>query len=468
MQIEKLELSNFRCYSQLDIRFHPRLTVLVAANGEGKTSILDAIRIGLWMFVSQFDLARSSGGNDRANALTLDDVRLVKESPGLELAGGMLRQLPCKVRLHSVLDGQQLAWTRERKREAAGTKTLEGPGCKQVKLLAARLQEEIRDTSRPRISLPLFGYYGTGRLWSHKRVTESKRGGNAASKNIRTIAYQDCLDPASSFRQFEVWFARVYKTAREQQIKSLEENQLIELHKTAAFPLIAAVQKAVDTVLDPLGWKNLEYSEKYDKSLILHHPQQGTLKVAQLSDGIKNMLGMIADIAYRCVMLNGHLGAAAAEQTSGVIMIDEVDMHLHPQWQQTVLNSLMRAFPAMQFVVTTHSPQVLTTVASESIRIFKNGQVHAAPKGSQGAESSRLLKSIFEVNTRPLHDPNTQMLHRYAELVYADQWHSQDAQQLRQQLDQVFGNEEPLLLALDLHRENREWELSLEDDSQNS
>lgn len=467
MHIEKLELSNFRCYSQLDINFHPRLTVLVAANGEGKTSILDAIRIGLWMFVSQFDLARS-GGNDSANSLALDDVRLEKESPGLELAGGMLRKLPCQVRLHCVLDGQRMAWTRERKREAAGTKTLEGAGCKEVKFLAEQLQKNIRDTNRPRISLPLFGYYGTGRLWSHKRVTKSKRSGNAASKNIRTIAYQDCLDPASSFRQFEDWFSRVYKTAREQQIKSLEENQPIELQQTSTFQLIVAVQKAVNTVLEPLGWKNLEYSEKYDKSLIMHHPQQGTLKVAQLSDGIKNMLGMIADIAYRCVMLNGHLGATAAEQTSGIIMIDEVDMHLHPQWQQTVLASLMKAFPAMQFVVTTHSPQVLTTVASESIRIFKNGQVHGAPKGSQGAESSRLLKRIFEVDTRPQHDPNTQKLHRYAELVYADQWNSQDAQLLRQQLDQIYGNEEPLLIALDLHRENREWELSLEDDSQNS
>lgn len=172
----------------------------------------------------------------------------------------------------------------------------------------------------------------------------------------------------------------------------------------------------------------------------------------------------LARTAYRCVLLNSHLGLQAADKTTGVILIDEVDMHLHPQWQQNVLGSLAKAFPSLQFVVTTHSPQVLTTVASKSIRVIKEGELFAAPKGSQGAEASRLLKSIFDVDVRPPLEKNTQDLEEYAQLVYADKWTSDRAVELRQMLDEVFGNEEPKLTELDLHIENREWEQSLEED----
>jgi len=184
--------------------------------------------------------------------------------------------------------------------------------------------------------------------------------------------------------------------------------------------------------------------------------------MSQLSDGIKNMIGMIADIAYRCVLLNSHLGKDAARLSTGLVMIDEIDMHLHPQWQQSVISSLEKAFQNIQFIVTTHSPQVLTTVSSASICILEDGQKHDAPKGSQGAESSRLLKRIFNVNTRPENLEITNKLETYAKYVYDDKWNLQEVLALRKELDDAFGDEEPLLSELDLYIENREWELDFE------
>ncbi|HKM38603.1 MAG TPA: AAA family ATPase [Thiopseudomonas sp.] len=466
MLLKQLNLKNFRCYENLSLAFHPKLTVLVAINGEGKTTILDALRIGFWPFVSQFDLARTAY-NDPANTLTTDDVRITQMSSGgvqFQTLNQMTRHLPCKIQLECEFKNQSYEWARVRKSEAKNSRTLDGIGCKRIKGLAKNLQEKIRDPQAQSQALPLFGYYGTGRLWSHKRVTSSKKTGDEVSKNIRTFAYQDCLDPASSFRQFEEWFSQVFKIAREQQIKALEQDKKLRLEETSAYQLIQVVQTTVNHILEPLGWHSLAYSEQLDQSLILQHSKQGVLKVSQLSDGIKNMLGMVADIAYRCVQLNSHLGLQAAEDTTGVIMIDEVDMHLHPQWQQSVLGSLMKAFPSLQFVVTTHSPQVLTTVASESIRIFKDGEVYSAPKGSQGAEASRLLTRIFGVATRPPLEENTKNLEEYAQLVYADKWNTESALKLRKKLDEIFGNEEPKLTELDLYIENREWELSLEED----
>ncbi|MGB8922932.1 MAG: AAA family ATPase [Pseudomonas sp.] len=94
------------------------------------------------------------------------------------------------------------------------------------------------------------------------------------------------------------------------------------------------------------------------------------LKVSQLSDGIRNIVALAADIAYRCIKLNPHLGITAPHQCTGVVLIDEVDMHLHPAWQQTVIPDLLGAFPNIQFIVTTHSPQVITSVQAKCIRVL--------------------------------------------------------------------------------------------------
>ena len=123
----------------------------------------------------------------------------------------------------------------------------------------------------------------------------------------------------------------------------------------------------------------------------------------------------------------------------------------------------MNTFPNTQIIVTTHSPQVLTTVPAECIRIIDGQNIYFAPAGTKGAEASRLLKRIFGVESRPPQDENTLMLAEYRRLVYKDEWNSGEALKLRKQLDVIFQNEEPELTALDLYIDNREWEMSLEE-----
>lgn len=470
MNVKKLTLKNFRCYEDLSIVFDNQLTVLVAANGEGKTSILDALRIVFWPFVSQFDLARTTY-NDVANSIQIDDVRVTMagEWPrGLGALGRMeeiARQLPCSIAVECEKGRQVICWARVRESEAKRSQTLDGEGCAEVKRWARSLQATVRDFSVEPECLPLFGYYGTGRLWQHKRLVNSKKSAtDKKNQKIRTFAYRDCLDPASNYRQFEDWFISVFRAAREQQIAALEKGEPVNLDQTPYYTMIRVIQRAINTVLEPVGWKELSYSEAHGQALVLFNGGQGIFKVSQLSDGIKNMLGMIADIAYRCVLLNSHLGESAANLTEGIVMIDEIEMHLHPAWQQSVVASLQHAFPRIQFILTTHSPQVLTTVPSESIWVLENGRAHVAPPGSKGAEASRLLQRVFGVNSRPPNDANTQLLRKYEQLVYADRWATQEALYIRTQLDQVFAGQEPKLTALDLYIENRQWEQALEED----
>lgn len=415
MKLEKVVLENFRCYQQLEIDLHPSITVLAANNGQGKTSILDAVRIALWPFISQFDLAKTSFANP-ANTITIDDVRIVTSaelrSPTFGALGEMARQFPSSITATGNYGTETTTWQRYRDSEAKKSQTKDDTGTKALKNSARALQKNIRDLNVPPKTLPVFGYYGTGRLWREKRLTDGKKGKlENNNEQIRTFAYQDCLDPASSFKQFEDWFTSAYLQVMEYQIRQLEAGAtFIEVPNELRRP-VKVVQDAVNEVLKPVGWQQLQYSEKYDKSLVLKHPDHGVMKISQLSDGIKNMLAMIADIAYRCVLLNGHLESEAAKQSAGVVMIDELDMHLHPQWQQSVIPSLSRAFPNIQFIVTTHSPQVLSTVASENIRVIKHefdrntghtiSTAHPPSRQSRGVASADIMADLQQVDPVP-------------------------------------------------------------------
>ena len=86
-----------------------------------------------------------------------------------------------------------------------------------------------------------------------------------------------------------------------------------------------------------------------------------------MRDGYRNMIGMIADIAYRCIKLNPHLGVNALKETNGLVLIDELDLHLHPSWQKAIVKELTTSFPKIQFVATTHSPFIVQSLAKDQI-----------------------------------------------------------------------------------------------------
>lgn len=354
-------------------------------------------------------------------------------------------------------------WARYRDSEAPSTKTKNSGDIPGLKLWASDLQAEIRDPKSPVRSLPVFGYYGTGRLWAQKHLTEKIKGKDDTRSNdfyVRTFAYLNCLDPASSYKHFKEWFTWAFESYREEQIKQLE-SRADPKEVGASQDRILVVQQAIDSLLRPTtGWHTLEYSVSREKTLVLQHDEYGTLDVELLSDGIRSVLAMIGDIAYRCAKLNPHLGIDAARETGGVVLIDEVDMHLHPRWQQVILGQLQDAFPSVQFVVTTHSPQVLTTVPSECIRILRDNHVYGAPPGTEGAEPGRLLKQVLGLkDLRPPESEATKELSEYLALVDAGDWESPRARELRTILDSRYQGNEPALLDADLQIENRKWEL---------
>ncbi len=417
MKLEKIDIENFRCFERLEIDFHEKMTVVVAENGQGKSTVLDAIRIGFWPYLNAIDLAKSDY-NDPANGITIDDVRL-KNLNNTDMA----RQLPASISLTGDFGDGAASWKRSRESEKPRTKTRNDSSCKGIEQLARQLQEKSRNEALSQgVNFPLLGYYGTGRLWSQKRLTESKKQKTEVSTDsmVRTFGYRDCMDPSSTYRHFKEWFTRIYETFWEEQIDSMEGGVLPkEPWNLPSYAPVKVVQDATNDFLkETTGWQTLSYSQKMGKRLVLDHYEHGKIPVDLLSDGIRSVLAMIGDIAYRCYQLNPHYGIYAARKTEGVVLIDEIDMHLHPQWQQVIIEQLTKAFPNIQFIVTTHSPQVLSTVCKESIRILhENGDVVTPFNQTRGIESGLALSQVMKVDPLPRNLPEVRNLNNYISLI---------------------------------------------------
>jgi len=442
LKILKLSLRDYRCFEAIDVSFHPQLTVLTASNGAGKTSILDAIAVAFGPYIGAFDEA--TGKHFEPSDIRLARVR--------ETTSNEMEYAPRGVSLEawgvipgSVVDsldlGAQDNWQRALTGPTKAKTTIKD--AKQLSDYGKRQQESVRTPGSDTV-LPLLAYYGTGRLWQQKKLMDSK-----LPRTSRTIGYTDCLDPASSYKSFVAWFRYWSTNAFKGQLNA---NQAGRVYAPTEFDhYIASVGEAVNTCLAPSQWKNLAYSLSREE-LVAHHDDHGELPVELLSDGIRNMVGMVADIAFRATKLNPQMGSNAAKDTPGVVLIDEVDMHLHPEWQQVVLQSLIAAFPRLQFIVSTHSPQVLSTVQRENIRVIGRnieGRFIAEPPLAEtyGEPSGQVMRSVMAVDPQPPVAEKADLL-RLTELVDQGQYGAIDAQQLMQSLLGALSAQHPQLQRL--------------------
>jgi predicted ATP-binding protein involved in virulence len=220
---------------------------------------------------------------------------------------------------------------------------------------------------------------------------------------------------------------------------------------------INSIQSAVDAALEKEGWSHFQYSYDFEE-LSMFHPEHGRLPVRAMSSGVQAVISLVVDLAFRCLRLNSVHAENALSISYGIVMIDEIEQHLHPGWQQRILPSIRKIFPNIQFIVATHSPEVLTTVDSWKIRILKDGHCYAAPPGALGAESQRLLQDVLGLRDPRPPIPAVDQLKEYLALVDQEQWESERAKELRAILDARYQGNEPQLLEADLYIENRIWE----------
>ncbi len=430
LKINALYLNNYRAFEDFTITFEDQLTVLVATNGKGKTAILDAVAVAFGTFVNATGLANGV-------SFHREDVRRFKARDTNSNEMEELYPLTLKAK-GSIDNNENTEWMREFKKPNSSLTT------KDAKELV-EYGEKIRNlvAHGESTSLPLISYYGTGRLWAQKRATKNKK----KSETSRLSGYIDCLDAFSSYKAFTSWYEYICKSEFENYMEAYE-NKDIHLLANEFKDIRKSLQEAVNQVIHSnSGWQDILYKQKA-KSIIMEHQECGELSVTQLSDGIRSMIGLVADIAYRAIKLNPHLKNAPKE-TSGIILIDEIDMHLHPKWQQTVLTDMMKAFPKMQFIVTTHSPQVLSTVKREQIRILGDNEVFTPSSHSFGEDSSVLLAEIMGISSLPPLEI-VEKRKEYQRVIEDREYHTAHAIALREELVSNYGETSTFIMQTDM------------------
>ena len=130
------------------------------------------------------------------------------------------------------------------------------------------------------------------------------------------------------------------------------------------------------------------------------HNNIQVIPIRLLSDGIRITLSMAANIAYRMALLNANLEDDILALSTGIVLIDEIDMHLHPAWQKKIMIALKEVFPKVQFIVTTHSPSVLSNVTSDHILLLDNGKIYQPARNTYGKNIDSILKEIMKTDAQ--------------------------------------------------------------------
>jgi predicted ATP-binding protein involved in virulence len=423
LRLDELRLQNYRCFGECVVTFHKNLTVLIADNGGGKTAILDGAAVAVGQVVDELTEKRQSKG------ILKSDVRMVPGSDRVSMP-----QTPTRLDATGTVNGEEVEWACERKRHEQMNRWSRKAIARLVPLVAAAksaLSADMHAVQPTR--LPLVVYYGSTRF-SHNGYFGGKRRPKTPELTGRMDSYRDYLDPLFDSTRFNSWY--------EERVNSVRSHVPTgAVRDSSPFQHLAAIRAAVKRVLEPTGWAEVDW-DSTQRCVVVEHPNQGRLPLATLSSGVRNMVALTADIAYRCVRLNPFLGEEAARSTPGVVLVDEVDLHLHPSWQQRVVGLLREAFPEVQFILSTHSPQVLSTVDADSIRVVNvadgMGQAQKPRLQTRGVESADILAKVMEVYPVPQVE-EAKWLSEYRALVEKGQHQTTAAADLWERLTGHFG-----------------------------
>jgi len=456
VKLKKLTLTNFRNYEKFEINFNEKLNVIVAENGAGKTTILDAIAIGYGAMLTRFPKIKGKTFEKSDLRIDFDNKAVPYMRVKLESYTKAIKKNKniTSTSLFGEDDEDNITWDRTQLRNQSQSTKILTPKAKGLKelydyvdsIVDKEYEQDIAD-----YEIPLIMYYGTSRAV----FKDSIRKEHFKQEFSRYGALNIALKSDTNFTRYFQWFSAM-ENEENRQIKEQEDLNY-------KLPALEAVRKSLEIMLPQITNPRIKidpFRFVVDK---LTDNKKVEFRINQLSDGYKTVLAMVMDISARMAEANPHL--ANSNESEALIMIDEIDLHLHPRWQQTILVDLQKAFPTAQFIVTTHSPQVLTSVENKSIQIISDSQLNSAPLGTEGAEASRVLKRVFGVELRPKENSITIKLNKYLDLVYDDKWDEKNVLEERKELDTLFNGEEPALMEADLYIENRKWELEIEEDS---
>lgn len=345
--IKELTVTNFRKFEKATYELNPKMNVFAGKNGSGKTALLEAINVILGAYLAAFKtyvpsrfVFNISKEDARLKPLLSDDAPL--------LTAGGIRQYPCEVACSVLWDRGEypIEFKRVLLKEEGRTK-FEGSNPMQPTVVAWENRISQANHSDEDLVFPLVLYLSSARLWN-----ENKVGSKVVGVYSRTDAYSRCLD---SKHGTELAFGYI----------KMLQSVAAEEREGKAFPAYDAIQEAVNFALrDELRTnESVVFSTRYEKDIVALKTADGTtVPFTTLSDGYRNVIKIVLDIATRMCILNPYLQGEALRKTPGVVVIDELDLSLHPTWQKRIIGILKTLFPKIQFICATHSPFVIQSL----------------------------------------------------------------------------------------------------------
>ncbi|WP_281290874.1 AAA family ATPase [Pigmentiphaga aceris] len=430
VKISNICLRNYRGFKFFDMHLDSRLTVIVGENGAGKSSLIDAFRLLIWSYIRYFS---PEAKYVRRPKLVKSDVYgksskhcyVYGSMEGNSIDGWGDEDFPNWIGgFGCVFKGGRTSWV---DMELGGDALLKKFDL-DLHELGKLIDPDVRLGNLDVVNLPVICFFDVNRLWVRRRGSRKLPVGSS-----RLSGYDGALNNNS--RLFDVnYFIEIM----------LEKKDV----NSSVYDYMSVVSGAV---LHVTGWHSV-----WGKDLALYYHRGGVyLSFSQLGAGLQSLVLMVSELAVRCLLLNPHYGKNALDKIDGIVLVDEIDLHLHPGLQQTVLIRMQECFPCVQFIVTTHSPQVLTSVDRECIRVIESfsspdsGEretgLREVEYQTKGVASSELLSQIMGV--RPVPDvKEATWLDEYQALVQQGLWLSKKGVELRNKLDNHFGEGHPVIL----------------------
>lgn len=345
MRIDRISLTNMRLVGEqtkeLVLDSTKNVVILLGDNGFGKTTILDAMATIMAPYSAQFP--------------GIADYQLSDLDVHINRQGRRAKFLTVEAELSD--NGIVMRSVRYRK----GTQTPPKANYEQMKQMAIAKKNAIL-AGEPNVELPLFAYYGTGR--GQFQVPERRRGFQQAFE--RWDCYKSAINPETDFKRFFGWFDLMEDQERRDREKLRDFN-----YKS---PVLNAVRRALSEIVT--SYRNPRIETRPLRFIMDRVDPDGStheLRIEQLSEGYKIVIAMVADLAARMAEANPDMDNPL--NSTGIVLVDEVDLHLHPRWQRDILSQLTKVFPNIQFVVSTHSP-VIVVGAAEIAQVINLNKIN--------------------------------------------------------------------------------------------
>lgn len=406
--MESISFCDYRGFESLSLEFSEKVNLLIGDNASGKTTIIRGVSTALSSFFTGF-----SDENTRFSGLGQNDFRVIQSNSSQENE----RPIIIAFKWGGKSGSLELKTVKGR--------TLQDP-LKDIKAWGKEMQTNLFKEGKQTLALPLFTSFSTSDI--HK----PRKFGTAIFKKYihkPSFGYFECFQ-GDGFMKY--WTLRLL---------ALREGRSSEIE----------VEGVINALITALGEEGCGLISNVDirpiQGKVYYHQLDGRQTDSDnLSDGFTRIVSLVLDLAFRCMILNkGIYGLNACKETTGTVLIDEIDLHLHPSLQSSVIKGIQSAFPQLQFIITSHAPMIMASVPFSKenkiikLDFYKNKGYEANEAKAYGLDPTKVVQDVLDIIPRPI-EVETKLTNLF-ELI--DNKNYDSASRLLTEMGETFGDSLP-------------------------